>query len=627
MSAVLTVQNLSKSFGARRVFDDVSLAVDEQDRVALVGVNGSGKSTLLRMIAHALGADDTTDLDVPDSGLITKQLGASFTFVSQEPKLPLGSLVLEYLKTAFGDEDKTYEVEALASALHIPLEQTIATLSLGERRRVALGYSLLRAPDVLALDEPTNHLDARSIDWLEGRLKAHRGALLLVTHDRYFLDRVATRIVEVDRGYLYAYGSGYATFLEKQAERLANANERERVRRSFVRREIDWIRRGPAARTTKQQARIDRFDSAVKAGDTNKDLVSDDRSLVLTLPPGPRLGKTILELDHVRVDNGGETLVQDLTLVMKPGDRIGIVGPNGAGKTTLVRTILGEREPASGRVTVGQNTRFAYLDQGRADLDDERTVLEEVSEGTDKVDLATGAVHVRTFLRMFLFDDRFADTPIGKLSGGERNRVQLTKLLRRGGNVLVLDEPTNDLDLITLGVLEEALQAFPGCVLVVSHDRWFLDRVATGILAFEGDGRVQFYEGSYSDWLGRTDRAKTEKPKSEKPKTEKPTTEKPATEKPTTEKPTTEKPTTDSAAKPKKLSYKEQREWEGMETAIAAAEARVTELEATLSSPDLYATRSSTEVTMMASELDTARQAVDALYGRWSDLESRIKGA
>ncbi len=602
MSAVVTVQNLSKAFGIHEVLRDVSLAVDEQDRVAIVGVNGSGKSTLLRIIARALDAADTTELDVADSGVITKRQGASFVYVAQEPRLTPELSVMTTLLTSGAER---HACEAMADSLHLRnLEQRVDTLSLGERRRVALGCALLRAPDILALDEPTNHLDARTIDWLEGRLKAHRGALLFVSHDRYFLDRVATRIAELDRGRFYAYGPGYADFLEKQAERFANASERERIRRSFVRREIEWIRRGPAARTTKQQARIDRFDAAVKQGDTNASLVHDDRSVKLVLPPGPRLGKTILELDHVGIDDAdGDVLVRDLTLIMKAGDRIGIVGANGAGKTTLVRGILGERATQRGKVTVGQNTRFAYLDQGRADLDDEKSVLEEVAEGSEYVQLPSERIHVRTFLRMFLFDDRFADTPIGKLSGGERNRVQLTKLLRRGGNVLVLDEPTNDLDLMTLAVLEEALVDFPGCALVVSHDRWFLDRIATGILAFEGNGDVGFYEGNYSDYLAK------------KPA--------PATVRASLARPATEQPQAEQVKKPKKLSYKDQRELDGIESAIAAAEAKATELEAKLSAPDLYA-KGGTDVTALVAELDGARAEVDRLYGRWSELEALV---
>ena len=595
MSAVLTVQDLHKAFGIHVVLKDVSLALDEADRVALVGVNGSGKSTLLKIIARALGDPDTTDLDMPDSGVITKRPGASFTYVSQEPQLdPALTIRAELLRAG----QQSHEVDALADALHLSdLEQTIGTLSGGERRRVALGHALLRSPDVLALDEPTNHLDAGSIEWLAGYLTRFRGALLLVTHDRYFLDRVATRIVEIDRGHMYAYGSGYDAFLRKQAERLTNATERERIRASFVRREIDWIRRGPKARTTKQQARIDRFEDAVAQGETNKDFVSTDRAVSLVLPPGPRLGKTILELDHVGIDTDGVTLIHDLTFIMKAGDRIGIVGPNGAGKTTLVRTLLGEREPSRGKITVGQNTRFAYLDQARAELDDEKTVLEEISEGSSHVDLPTGPVHLRTFLRMFLFDDRFADTPIGKLSGGERNRVQLTKLLRRGGNVLVLDEPTNDLDLITLGVLEEALMDFPGCALVVSHDRWFLDRVATAILAFEGDGVVRLYEGSYSDWLARgTGKVAVVKTES------------------------TAKADTAPAKKKSKLSYKDQRDLDGMEAAIAAAEAKSAELEARLYGGGVSASEAAT----LSVELTAAHGEVERLYARWQELEALV---
>src|SRR6185503_5800680 len=374
-------------------------------------------------------------------------------YVAQEPALPLDESVATALTREAVPE---HEMHTVAAALRLPqMHARVGELSIGERRRVALAHALLGKPDVLALDEPTNHLDARTIEWLEGRLAGWPGALIVVTHDRYFLDRVATRIVEIDRGKAYTYEGDYAEFLIIQAERLAAEAEAEYQRAAFIRREIDWIRRGPPARTTKAKARIDRFDAAVAAAPALDD--KRPEAMALRLPSGPRLGSTIVELSRATKSLGGKLLFRDLTLVMKPGDRIGIVGPNGSGKTTLVRTILGLEPPDAGEVVLGVNTRPAYVEQGRSQLRDELTVLDEVGDGYDFVDLPTGKIHVRSFLRQLAFPDSVADTKVGQLSGGERNRVQLARLLRRGGNLLVLDEPTNDLDLPTLGALEDGL--------------------------------------------------------------------------------------------------------------------------------------------------------------------------
>ncbi|MFT3698107.1 MAG: ATP-binding cassette domain-containing protein [Kofleriaceae bacterium] len=594
MSAVVTVQDLHKHYGDRRVLRGVSFAIHERDRIGMIGANGAGKSTLLKMMIH--GASGGTDPSLtPDEGVITWRKGLVLEYVAQEPVLPLDEPVRVALEREGVPE---HEIQIVADALQLPpLDKTIGVLSFGERRRVALARALLGKPDVLALDEPTNHLDARTIEWLEQRLANFPGALLVVTHDRYFLDRVATRIVEVDRGQAYTYEGDYEEFLLSQAERLATEAETEYQRSSFVRREIEWIRRRPKARTTKAKARIDRYDAAVAAAP----LTDEKRgaTLKLTLPTGPRLGGTIVELAKVSRTIGGKQLFSDLTLVMKPGDRIGIVGPNGAGKTTLIRTILGIDPPDRGTVTVGTNTRPAYFEQSRAELRDELTVLEEVGDGYDYVELPDGRVHVRSFLRMMAFPDTLGDTKIGQLSGGERNRVQLARLLRRGGNLLVLDEPTNDLDLPTLGALEDGLLAFPGCALIVSHDRWFLDRVATGILAFEGDGNVTFYEGSYSFYAERRPTAKAvEKAESTKPKTER---------------------TKQVAAR--KLTFKEKAELAAMEDTIMSAEAKVQDLEATLQDPAVFKDRAA-EVPALVAQLDAARIEVTRLYARWEELSA-----
>jgi len=658
VTAILTAQEVEKSFGEHRVLRGVSFAVQEGDRIALVGLNGSGKSTLMRLLVGPQPGDEQVAADKreaePDSGLITRRRGLHLEYVPQEPRLPMEDCVQDVLRAGLRKHSATlaelealnaqieassgrareaaltrqaelhetiaqlggweveHEIRGLAAALDLPpLSARIGNLSIGERRRVALAAALLAQPELLLLDEPTNHLDARTVEWLENRLRSMPGALVLVTHDRYFLDRVATRIFELDRGKLYTYEGNYRRFLEKQAERLDNEAQRERERAMFVRREIDWIRRGPPARTTKQKARIDRFNEAVEGKPKNDEKPAFDRRLILRLPTGGRLGKTILELRGLSKSIAGKRLFSNLTLVLKPGDRIGIIGGNGAGKTTLVRTILGELPPDSGEVIRGQNTRIAFLDQGRADLDDSRSVLEEVAGDSDSVFLEDGPVHVRTFLRMLLFDDRFVDAKVGTLSGGERNRVQLAKLLRQGGNLLVLDEPTNDLDLLTLGVLEEALCEYPGCVLVVSHDRWFLDHVATGILAFSGDGRVTFYEGNYSDYLDKR------------------ALEQSAAQAEAAQERTPPRPAAAEASKPaakaiRRLTYAEQIELSGIEEKILQAESAVQALQEQINDPALYRERAA-EVPALLAQLERARAEVDRLYSRWQELESLPK--
>jgi ABC transport system ATP-binding/permease protein len=605
VTAILTVQGLEKRFGTRRVLNGASFAVHDRDRIGMIGANGAGKSTLLEMVVHAAMAarDHSADAPalVPDAGVVTWRRDLVLEYVAQEPVIDLDAAVAAALARArgpAGEEVPAHETAAIAAALRLPpMDARVGQLSLGERRRVALARALLGRADVLALDEPTNHLDATTVEWLEARLAAWPGALIVVTHDRYFLDRVATRILEVDRGKVYAYDGDYGEFLAIQAERLATEAEAEYQRVSFIRREIDWIRRKPEARRTKAKARIDRFEAAVGAAPLPDE--QQPQKLGLRLPSGPRLGGSIVELVRVGKSLGGKRLIRELSLVMKPGDRIGIVGENGAGKSTLIKMILGLEPPDTGQIVVGANTKPAYLEQGRTELRDELTVLEEVGDGYDHVELPDGRVHVRGFLRMLAFPDSVADTKIGQLSGGERNRVQLARLLRRGGNLLVLDEPTNDLDLPTLGALEDGLAHFSGCALIVSHDRWFLDRVATAILAFEGDGAVTLYEGSYSFYAERRPRPVKASAAATPARAE---------------------PRAKPAA-PRKLTFKEARELEGIEDAITAAEARVRGLEAELSEPAVFKDRGA-EIHGIIAALGAARADVERLFARWQELDA-----
>jgi len=620
MSTILTVQGVQKRFGTRQLLKDVSFAIAERERVALIGANGCGKSTLLRMLVCATsGADqasarsggaavsqDAREAMEPDAGVITWRKGLVVRYVAQEPAFAVDATVQSVLDASGA---APHALATIHSKMAMPpLATRIDATSIGERRRVALGAALLCAPDVLCLDEPTNHLDMATIEWLEQHLAGFAGALLLVTHDRYFLDRVANRIVEIEHGVSYNYAGDYTEFLFKQAERHAVASQHEHERSMFVRREIEWIRRAPQARGTKAKARIERFDEALAAAPAPDEAT---RKLALRLPSGPRLGGTIIELRAVSKAHGAKQLFSHLTLTMKPGDRIGIVGANGVGKTTLIRTILGELPPDSGSVVLGQNTKIAYMDQARSALDDNATVLQEVADGSDYVELPEERVHVRTFLKTMLFPDPSGLSRVGQLSGGERNRVQLAKLLRRGGNVLVLDEPTNDLDIVTLGALEDALLNFAGCALIVSHDRWFLDRVVTGILALEGNGEAVFYEGSYTSYAekrrlalaaatadaggGAGARAST------------------GTLSPGASR---GRPTKD---RPRKLTFKERAELAAMEDTIAAAEAAVSDAEGVLNDPETHKTRRG-EIAKLPLDLDAGRREVERLYARWQEL-------
>jgi len=466
-------------------------------------------------------------------------------------------------------------------------------MSGGERRRVALAQLLVSAPELAILDEPTNHLDVETIEWLEHELKTrYPGALLLITHDRYVLDRVVTRTFEIDRGAVHDYEGGWSEYLRRKAERMALAERTEHNRQKFVAQELEWLRRSPKARTSKQKARIGRAETAISQKGPSR-----DRTTRLEMDT-TRLGKRIVDLEDVVVEIAGRTLVDGLDLTLTRGERIGIIGKNGTGKTSLLRVLLGDLEPVRGKVVRGKNTRFAYFDQRRGGLVDEETILENVSGKKDKVELRGRTLDVRSYMQRFLFAPERLREKVGALSGGERARVVLAKLLLQPANVLLFDEPTNDLDVATLGALEELLLDMNATALVVSHDRYFLDRIATSILAFEGDGRVVRYVGDYDTYR----RLRREKEVEAKPEKSKP-------------KP---KPKPKSA-----LSYKEKKELEGLPAHIEEVEAELAEIDATLADPATYAERGD-EIPELQKKRAEVSTRIEELMARWEELEERL---
>jgi sulfate-transporting ATPase len=524
---ILTLERLSKAYNKREVIKNMTLAFFPGAKIGVIGGNGTGKSTLLRIMAG---------VDTDYLGTVRHANGISIGFVPQEPRLtedknvrdnieeavaPTRALLQrsEELGAKFGEDlspdemekvqaefdrvqdqiaaadawDLDRHVEIAMDAMRLPPAEAMpATLSGGERRRVALCKTLLQKPDMLLLDEPTNHLDAESVAWLERYLQEYPGTVIAVTHDRYFLDNAAQWILELDRGNYYPWQGNYSGWLEQKQKRLEVEEKQESARRKTLAREAEWAKMAPRARVAKSKARLTAYESLAAQE-------VDDRQgeLVLQIPPGPHLGDIVVRANGVRKGFGDNLLMEDLTFDLPRGGIVGVIGPNGAGKTTLFKMIVGQERPDGGTLRVGETVVPAYVDQGRDTLNNDATVFEEITGGGDFLQLGKRRVASRSYVAQFNFKGPDQQRKVGELSGGERNRVHLAKLLRRGGNLLLLDEPTNDLDVDTLRALEDALLNFGGCAVVISHDRWFLDRIATHVLAFEGDSKTVWCEGNY----------------------------------------------------------------------------------------------------------------------------------
>jgi len=513
---------LNKSFGAKKVLENVHLSFYPDAKIGILGPNGAGKSTVLKVMAG---------LDTEFTGEAWLAEGATLGYLPQEPKLDPAKTVRENvmegvaekqavldryneLMMNYSDEtadegaalqdvidaqnlwDLDSQVEMAMEALRCPPgEAGVESLSGGEMRRVALCALLLRQPDLLLLDEPTNHLDAESIAWLEKHLREYPGAVIMITHDRYFLDNVTGWILELDRGRGIPYEGNYTAYLDAKRKRMKQEGREDAARQKALSSEQDWIASSPKARQAKSKARIRAYDELVKA--------ANDRSpsnAQIIIPTGERLGNQVIDVEGISKAYGDRLLIDDLTFKLPPGGIVGVIGPNGAGKTTLFRMITGQEEPDSGKITVGETVQLSYVDQSRDSLDGNKSVWEEISGGNDIIKLGRHEMNSRAYCSTFNFKGGDQQQKVGTLSGGQRNRVHLAKLLKSGGNLLLLDEPTNDLDTETLGALEDALENFAGCAVIISHDRMFLDRLATHILAFEGDSHVEWFEGNFEDY-------------------------------------------------------------------------------------------------------------------------------
>ncbi len=600
---LVTAEHLTKSYTERLLFDDTAFSINEGEKVGLIGINGTGKSTLLKIVAG---------LEEPDAGTVVRGRNLYIRYLAQNPIFPPDLTVLDCVIQENKAHEQLWDLEGEAKTILNRLgitgyDAVISTLSGGQKKRVALASVLLSTADLLVLDEPTNHLDSAMADWLEEYLKNFRGALLMITHDRYFLDSVTNRIVELDQGKLYSYQANYAGFLELKAERMAMEQAAERKRQSILRVELEWIKRGARARSTKQKGRIQRFE-AMSAMEGPKEDGSVEMSSISS-----RLGRTTVEISHVSKSYGEKLLIQDFSYIFLKNDRIGFIGPNGSGKTTLMKLLAGWIRPDSGEIIVGQTVKIGYFSQENEDMDESLRVIDYIKNVAEYVKTPEGSVSASQMLERFLFPSHMQYTVIGKLSGGERRRLYLLHILMSAPNVLILDEPTNDLDIRTLTILEDYLDRFQGIVITVSHDRYFLDRVVRRIFAFEGGGEIRQYEGGYTDYQA----ACAERTEAETVPAAAQTTEPAISGK---------KNWKDGQAREKKLkfSYKEQKEWETIEDEIASLEDAVSRLEEEI----LGAARDFSRLNTLMKEKEEKELALEEKMERWmylNDLAEQIE--
>lgn len=600
---ILNIEHVSKIFGEKVIFDDVSYGVHEGDKIGIIGINGTGKTTLLKIIGG---------LEEPDEGQVISQNGLRITYLPQNPKFPKGATVLDYVADGKWQKDWATESEARSVLNKLGIEdhdEEIDHLSGGQKKRVALARTMVNPADVLILDEPTNHLDNEMVTWLEEYLIRFKGVVIMVTHDRYFLDRVTNKILEISHGKLYSYEANYSRFLEMKAQREEMELATERKRQSVLRMELEWAKRGCRARSTKQRARLERLE-ALKNGTAPVRDGSVELDSVET-----RMGKKTIELHHISKSLGDKKLVDDFEYIVLRNQRLGIIGPNGCGKSTLIKMIAGVIKPDAGEIEIGETIKIGYFAQEVPDMDNNQRVIDYIRDVAEYIPTRDGKISASMMLERFLFDSAMQYTPIAKLSGGEKRRLYLLKVLMEAPNVLLLDEPSNDLDIPTLTILEDYLSSFSGIVITVSHDRYFLDDVADRIFAFEGEGRLVQYEGGYTDYaqaraakdgIGNGNAAEGAFVSTEEKKK------------------ASQKDWKQNRQEKLKFTYKEQREYETIDDEIAALEEKIEKLEKDM----LANATNSGKLREIMEEKEAAEAALEEKMDRWvylNDLAERIE--